>query len=165
MVTNCNGRFLESTANFLINIVEVSEGINPCILDKFPFMNKIYNDYIRSRRKGQLVGSVQYIPTDVWALVMVDSIKNNNIFAYDTQYQYIVNIFTKCQIGDSCRVCLDTMTKALTEVKTLAENISASSAIIIDGTYCNVHQLNKIIRNIFADTDVPLEIYLGSNKW
>ena len=85
--------------------------------------------YVRhcDRNNIELLGTAQYIPSEVWALTMVDTMRNNDVTAYDVNYQYIVNVFCKDAFDE--KINLKSMRKALADVLNKAKNINAVVAI------------------------------------
>ena len=121
-----------------------------------------YIKYYDKNNDGML-GRVQYVPTEVWAMNMVDTIKNNNVEAYDTDYQYIVNAFCQDVSNYKVRTDLNALKKALVDICDKASKIGATVAIPYENEgYRNDtswNNLYNIVKKVFEQSDVNAEIW------
>ena len=79
-----NEDYFSNTHNFIINYVGLDETINDNLIKQYPHVEKEYLRYLKycSKNHINIIGSIQYVPVDTWALIMCDTMKNNNVFAY-----------------------------------------------------------------------------------
>ena len=121
------GNLFDSKANFVV-----------CLCDNLydseydmPYLHvdKERMKYIKHCNKNnlELLGTTQYVPSEVWALPMVDTLKNNNIIEFDNNYQYIANVFCKNAYDNKINVKL--MRKAFSDVLNQAKSLGANVAI------------------------------------
>ena len=106
MIKFVDGNFLDTDANFIVNQVVRQEvqsmtKIEEEIFEEYPHIESEYIKYIRHCKKNKIniLGNVQYVPVDIWAIVMVDTMKNNNIIKYDENFKYICNVFCNTFMG------------------------------------------------------------------
>lgn len=150
MVKTFKGNVSDSVANF---IVCLCDNLYDCDYD-IPVelhVEKERMKYVRYCDKNniELFGTAQYIPSEVWALPMVDTMKNNDITAYDANYQYIVNVF--CKDAFDGKINLKSMRKALLDVFNKAKNIGAIVAI--------PSNVGTLAREIIDKSGVDVEIW------
>ena len=90
MIKTINEKLDNSNANFVVRLVDCQGNAK---LDGH--VEKEYLKFLKHRNKTNepIRGRVQYIPNDVWAIGMVDTIKNKDVIVYDDDYQYSVNLF------------------------------------------------------------------------
>jgi len=101
MVKIIDGDLFNSRANFIVHLVNcqgqsiMGNGVAVQVAEKFSHVETEYRKYLRYCKKNKIkaLGTAQYVPSESWAMIMVDTMKNNNVIAYDTNYQYIVNLF------------------------------------------------------------------------
>lgn len=136
MVSVIKGNLFDSKANFIVcpcdNLYD-SEYDMP-----FFHVDKERMKYIKhcSKNNIELLGTAQYVPSEVWALPMVDTLKNNNITAFDNNYQYIVNMF--CQNAYDNKIDTKFMKKAFSDILSKAKELNATVAVPkIIGTLAN----------------------------
>ena len=150
MITK-NGSIINSKANLIIKIVGTECGTKEFV--DIPHVEKEHIKYVRHCQKNNInaIGAYQCIPTQVWAMVMVDTIKSNNIVEYDKDYQYIVLVYGKNNFNDSLNV--NAIKKALTNIRNKAEALKASVAIKWDNEVANIV---KDVFNNYADADIEI---------
>ena len=141
------GNICDSKNNLLIKIVGVDEAGEE--FSDIPHIKKEYNKYVHYCQKNNInpIGTVQYIPAEVWAMVMVDTMKNNNIIDYDKNYQYAVLLYGK---NDSSELDIDAVKKALIDIRNKAEQMKASVSIVLDNKVYN------IINDVFNNFDIEI---------
>jgi hypothetical protein len=150
-----NGNFFNTSANFIVNLCEITNTTN-CITDKYPHVETEYRKYIRycNKNKINIVGTTQYVPVDVWAITMIDTMKNDNIFEYDNDYQFIVNLtYANTEQGINFKV----IKNGLMNVRKKAESLNGIVAIFCDKN--KETTLYNIIMEVFADSDLEIEIW------
>lgn len=150
MVNTIKGNISDSDANFIVCLCDNSYDFDYDIPVDL-HVDKERMKYIRHCEKNniELFGTAQYIPSEVWALPMVDTMKNNDVTAYDANYQYIVNVF--CKDAFDGKINLKSMRKAFTDVLNKAKNINAVVAI-----HSNV---GTIAREMIDKSGVDVEIW------
>ncbi len=170
MVTIVSKKIFNSDAKFVVNAVDCNGEIRPNVLKRifelYPHAEKEYMKYVKKCEKNKLdmLGTVQYIPVDTWALVLVDTIKNNVVEAYDTNYQYIVNAFVQETKGKKNITDIMAIQRVLINLKEKAEKIDATIAIPYNfgcGKNIQWHEVLRIIKNVFDNSKVQVEIYKG----
>jgi len=170
MIKIVDGNLFDSKANFLIHQVNAQDvmksGVAKQVANLYPHVESEYHKYIRYCKKNKIdaVGTAQYVPVDHWALIMVDTLKNNNVFDYDKQYQYIVNIFGQENYGYDGKqyTNLKALKNALIDVRNKAQIIGATVALpyglgsVRGGA--NWDDVYKIIKDVFGCSTVDVEI-------
>lgn len=169
MVRIIDGNIFDSDANFIVNYCNnmgvIDSEMSYQVSDAFPHVEKEYMRYIKyySNNNSKLSGSVQYVPTEIWAMNMVDTIKNNNVEAYDTNYQYVVNVFCQEVSDYKVHTDLNAMKKAFADIRDKASKIGATVAIPYETEgYRNDtswNNLYNIVKKVFEQSDVNAEIW------
>lgn len=169
MIKTINGNIFNSNANFIVHQVNcqgvMGSGIALQVAENYPHVEKEYLKYLRHCDKNGIepLGTVQYVPTEVWAMTMTDTMKNNNIIDYDTNYQYIVNLFGQDTYGEGLQTDLNAMNKAFIDIREKANSIGATVAIPYKiGSYrggANWNDVYNIIKNVFEKSNVNVEIW------
>ena len=164
MVRISKGNILESRAN-VIMCNYGNDKFAQLIEENFPHTAKEAEKFIRycNKNKMELLGNVQYVPSEIWAIGLVDTIKNNNVIAYDKEYQYIANMFCQSSSGDKVHMDLKALKKALYDVKDKAEKLNATVAIPYGfGAGKNKELWESIftmIKSVFGKSDVEVIIW------
>ena len=159
------GSILDSKANFIINQVnsqDMNFGMALKFVEKFPHIETEYNKYLRYCKKNhnEILGTVQYVPNEVWALVMADTMKNENVEAFDINYQYIVNMFCQNVFNNRPQIDFKAMKKALIDVKEKAKNLNAIVAISRSGYKgTEWENFDTVIKKIFDNSGLEVQIY------
>ena len=169
MINIIDGNIFDSKANFIVHQVNcqgvVNSGVAMQVEEKFPHVGAEYRKYLRHCEKNHqsALGTCQYVPVDVWALTMADTMKNNNITAYDLDYQYIVNMFGQDTFGEGLRTDLKAMKKAFADIRDKAQSIGATVAMPWKIGSCrggaNWEDVYTIIKKTFGNSDVDVEIW------
>ena len=169
MINIIDGNIFDSNANFIIHQVNcqgvMGSGVALQVADRFPHVEREYRKYLNYCEKNgrEPLGTVQYVPTEVWALTMVDTMKNNNITAYDLDYQYIVNLFGQNTFGEGLHTDLKAMKKAFADIREKAQSIGATVAMPYRIGSCrggaNWNDVYDIIKKTFEKSDVDVEIW------
>lgn len=169
MIRIINGNLFNSKANFIIHQVNccsiMGSGVAKQVADLFPHVEKEYLRYLKhcNKEKIEPLGTAQYIPVDSWALVMVDTLKNNRVDAYDKEYQYIVNLFGQKSFGKGLQTDLKAMKRAFIDIYNKAKSINATVAMPYRiGSFrggADWNDVYAIIQDIFKDVDVEIWRY------
>lgn len=169
MIKIIDGNLFSSKANFIVHSCncqgEMGSGVALQVAERFPHVEKEYTKYVHYCKKNHIepLGTVQYVPNEIWALIMVDTMKNNNVIAFDTNYQYIVNLFSQNTFGEVLHTDLKAFKKALVDVREKAEKISATVAmpyrIASYRDKANWDDVYTIIKKVFEKSDVDVEIW------
>lgn len=160
MIEIVDEKLLDSDCNFLINITDIEENIDNKIATKYPHVEREYLIYLKYCRKNKqkIIGTIQYIPIDTWALIMCDTINNRYVLEYDKEYQYIVNVF--CPEG---KINNKTMIKTFAEISEKAKLINATVGILYSNNKYKKITLNELqnqCNKIFEG--INTKIYLDS---
>lgn len=161
MVEIVDGNIFDSKANFIIHSFDYIDFMDDYIIDNIPHIEKEYMKYIRHCNKNhiELLGSAQYVPTEVWPIGWVDTIKNNNVIAFDTDYQYIVNIFCQNEFDGGIFTDLKAMKKSLTDVREKAKSINASVAIPYKIGRNDWNNIYTLINKVFDKSDIDIKVW------
>lgn len=169
MISIIEGNIFDSKANFIVHQVNclgvMGSGIARQVEERFPHVGSEYRKYLRNCKKNGIsaLGTAQYVPVEVWALPLVDTMKNNNVTDYDTNYQYIVNLFGQDTIGEGLQTDLKAVKKALSDVRDKARNIGATVAIpwkmSSNRGGANWENIYTIIKKIFENSGIDVEIW------
>ena len=156
MITNIKGNILDSKANFIahkVNCFSLDSYLASQIVDRYSHIEKEYLKYIRfcNKNKIDIMGAAQYVPIEPWALVMIDTMKNNNIIDYDTNYQYIVNIFCESNSDEGNKTNIKAIKKAFEDVLENAKRIGGTIAI--------PDNVGSLVREIIEKYNVDVEIW------
>lgn len=168
MIKIIDGNLFDSKANFIVHQTNclgvMGAGVALQVAEKFPHVEKEYLKYLRhcKKNKTEALGTAQYVPVDEWALVMTDTMNNTRVTAYDTRYQYIVNLFGQASIGSGMQTNLRAMTKAFEDICDKAKVIGATVAMpYMIGSFrggANWEDVYAIIKKVF-DNKVDVEIW------
>lgn len=170
MIKIIEGDLFESKANFLVHQVNcqsiMGSGVAAQVADMYPHVEKDYRRYLKHCEKIDInpLGTAQYVPVDVWAVGMVDTIKNDNVVAYDSEYQYIVNLFGQNDYGmGKQHTDLNAMKRAMIDICNKAKAINATVAMPYRiGSFrggAKWDDVYKIIQKVFENSGVNVEIY------
>ena len=168
MIKVVDKNIFRSTANFLVHQTNcqgvMGSGVALQVANKFPHVEQEYMKYLRYCKKNHInpLGTAQYVPVDTWALVMVNTMKNNSVIAYDSQYQYVVNLFGQDDFGMGTQhTNLKAMENAFRDIYKKAKEINASVAMpYMIGSYrggAKWDDVYSIIKKVFKN-DVDVEI-------
>lgn len=175
MIKIIEGNLFDSKANFIVHQVNckgvMESEIAAQVANKYPHVEIEYRKYLRYCKKNKIkpLGTVQYVPSEVWALPMVDTMKNDNVIDYDEHYQYVVNLFGQHDYGlESVHTDLKAMTKAFVDIKEKAQVINAAITmpymIGSDGGKAKWDDVYYIIREVFDGSGVDVEIRKCNKK-
>lgn len=142
----------------------MGSGIAKQVAEKYPFVDKEYRKYVSycKKKNKKILGTVQYVPTEVWAVGLIDTLKNDRIEKYDTDYQYIVNLFGQENYGAGLQTDLSEMKNAFIDIRDKALSIGATIAIpyrigcVRGGADWNY--VYTIIKEVFENSGIDVEI-------
>lgn len=169
MIKIIDGNLFDSKANLLVHQVNcmsvMGSGVALQVAQLYPHVEKEYAKYLKhcKKNKEEPLGTVQYVPIDSWALIMVDTIKNKKIEAYDNEYQYIVNLFGQKDYGIGTQhTDLKAVKNAMVDICEKAKSIGATVAMPYKiGSYrggASWDDVYKIINDVFGNSGVDVEI-------
>ena len=169
MIKIIEGNLFDSNANFLVHQVNcmsvMGSGVALQVAEMFPHVEKEYVKYLKHCKKNKIepLGTAQYVPVDSWSLIMVDTMKNSKVEAYDKEYQYIVNLFGQKDYGmGKQQTDLKAVKKAFQDIHDKAKSIGATVAIPYRiGSYrggAEWSDVYKIIKDVFENSNVDVEI-------
>lgn len=169
MIKIIEGNLFDSKANFIVHQVNcqgiMGGGVALQVAENFPHVEKEYNKYIRycNKNRLKLLGSVQYVPVDVWALMMADTMENNDVNAYDVNYQYIVNLFGQDTIGTGLQTDMKAVKNGLMDIRDKAQKIGATVALPYGMSSvrggANWENVYTVIKKVFENSNVDVEIW------
>lgn len=169
MIKIIDGNIFDSKANFIVHQVNcqgvMGSGVALQVAENFHHVEKEYNKYIRYCNKNhqKILGSVQYVPIDVWALMMTDTMKNDDVSAYDTNYQYIVNLFGQDSFGTGLQTDMKAMKNGLIDIREKAQKIGATVAMPYKIGSCrggaNWENVYTVIKKVFENSNVDVEVW------
>ena len=166
MIKIVEGNIFDSKANFIVHQTNcqsvMGSGVALQVAERFPHVEVEYRKYLNYCKKNHIdpMGTAQYVPTEFWALIMVDTMKNNNVIAFDKNYQYIVNLFGQNTFGEGLHTDLKSMKKAFVDK---AEKIGATVAMPYKIGSCrggaDWNDVYTIIKKVFEKSSVDVEIW------
>lgn len=169
MIKTIEGNLFDSNANFIVHQVNcqsvMGSGVALQVKERYPHVYTEYLKFLRhhQKKKSNPLGLAQFVPVDVWALGMVDTILNRRIEPYDASYQYIVNLFGQDTYGDGLHTDLKAFEKAMRIIMEHAKAIGATVAMPYNIASCrggaDWKDVYRIIESIFASSGVDVEIY------
>ena len=169
MIKIIEGNLFDSKANFIVHQVNcqgvMGSGVALQVAAKYPHVEKEYLNYLRHCDKNGInpLGTVQYVPCDVWALMMINTLKNNNISAYDQSYQYIVNLFGQDSVGYDLQTDMKAFKNALLDIRSKAQKIGATVAMPYRIASCrggaDWDNVYTVIKKVFENSNVDVEIW------
>lgn len=161
MIKNMDGNIFDSSANFIVHSYGNIGFMDDYIEENYPHVVKESLKYIRHCKKNhiEMLESVQYIPTEVWPIGWVDTMKNNNVIAFDNPYQYIVNLFCQKNSEDGILTDLKAMKKVLTDIREKAQDINATVAIPYKIGFGDWNNIYNLIKKVFEKSDIDVEIW------
>lgn len=155
MIKTSNEKLDKSEAAFVVRLVDCQGNA-----DLRGHVEKEYLRFLKHHSKtNELVrGCVQYVPNDIWAVGMVDTIKNNDVIAYDDYYQYSVNLFGhdfNCGNKDN----LKAIKYGLKDIFYKASKINATIAIPYGMGKENWNEIYNEIKHLSDDFNVDVELH------
>lgn len=136
MIKIVNDDFLHTKAQICVQLVnddgDLKNNIPDYINNEYHHVTKEYVKYINYYQKHRLetLGSVQYIPEAVWALGLVDTIKNDHLDTYDKDFKYIACAFCREQVGKKYKLNYNALKDCLNDICRKAQSVHADVAIV-----------------------------------
>lgn len=170
MIKIIDGNLFDSKANFIVHQTNcqgvMGSGVAKQVATLYPHVEVEYRKYLKYCQKNHIkpLGTAQYVPSESWALIMVDTMKNDKVIQYDNNYQYIVNLFGQGDYGYDGKqyTNVKAMKNAFVDIKKKAMEIGASVALPYQIGSCrggaDWNEVYNIIQNVFAD-EVDVEIW------
>lgn len=168
MIKIIEGNLFDSKSNFIVHQVNAQSvmgaGVTLQVAKRYPHVDKEYRSYVHHCKKNKIpiLGTVQYVPVDVWAIGLTDTMKNDNISKYYRDYQYIVNLFGQETYGFGLQTDLNAVRKGFIDIRDKALKIGASIAIPYRIGSCrggaNWSDVYDIIKDVFGKTDLDVTI-------
>lgn len=155
-----NEHILDADENYIVIPMPISGDMSFNSLSKinqaFPHVHRECLKYLRycSKKNIDPRGSIQFIPAEVWALTMVDTIKNTFVPDYDSHYQYIVPVYC-CR--EDRQIDATAFAGGIHLVAQMAEENNASIAISMPGNL-NSLVIQNVSENVFKGTDLSVVI-------
>lgn len=119
--------------------------------NQFPHVDKERRKYIKacSKKGVNPSGTVQFIPADVWALGMVDTMDASTATLYDGDHTgYIVNLFS----SDN-----HSFKRALIRAKKIAASLGLSPVLLVEDHAINA-TMKIVISDVFDHSPVNMEV-------
>lgn len=98
MVKEVEGDILKTDAQFIVCQCDIQGNVGTYGLERiesiYPHVGIEYRKYLQFCKKNlkDYIGTCQYVPVEAWALPLIDTMRNDNIFEYDNEsFQYFVN--------------------------------------------------------------------------
>ena len=172
MVKIIDGNVFDSKAEFIIHQTNckgvMGSGVAKQVATMYPHVEIEYRKYLRYCKKNGIkaLGTVQFVPVDSWSLIMVDTMKNNDVIAYDKEYQYICNLFGQSDYGydDEQYTNIKALKNGFYEIKDKAMKLNAKIAMpyqigCVRGGADWEHEVFPMIKRIFDDGKVDVELW------
>lgn len=168
MIKIVEKNLFDSKANFIVHQVNwqgvMGSGVAKQVAEQYPYVDKEYRKYVfhYQKKNKKILGTVQYVPTEVWAIGLVDTLKNDKIEKYDKDYQYIVNLFGQESYGAGFQTDLKEMKNAFIDIRDKAMSVGATIAMpfkigCVRGG-ANWADVYTIIEDVFKDSGLDVEI-------
>ena len=136
MIKIVNDDFLHTKAQICVQLVnddgDLKNNIPDYINNEYHHVTKEYVKYINYYQKHRLetLGSVQYIPEVVWALGLVDTIKNGHLDTYDKDFKYIACAFCRERVGKKYKIDFGALKDCLRDICRKAQSVHADVTIV-----------------------------------
>lgn len=168
MIKIVEKNIFDSKANFIVHQVNcqgvMGSGLARQVAERYPLVDREYRRYVFHYKKKniKMLGTVQYVPTEVWAVGLVDTLKNDRIDTYDTNYQYIVNLFGQDSYGTGVQTDLTEMKNAFIDIRDKALSVNATIAMPFRIGSCRGgakwSDVYSIIKEVFENSGLDVEI-------
>lgn len=136
MITIIEKDLLHTKAQIIVQIVnddgDLKNNIPSYINDEYHHITKEYIRYINYYQKHRLevLGTNCYLPCDVWALGLIDTIKNNHLDTYDKDFRYIACAFCRTREGKKYKINFEALKDCLRDICRKAQSVHTDVAII-----------------------------------
>ena len=158
MIKIVENNLLDTKAKICVQIVntdgDLKNNIPAYINDEFHHITKEYVRYINYYQKHRLetIGTTQFTPVDCWAVGLVDTIKNDYLDTYDSNFRYIACAFCRERIGKKYKINLDALKDCLSDICRKAQSVHADVSIVWS------EPVEKVVREVFNKSTV--NVYL-----
>lgn len=158
MVKIVEGNLLDIKAQVVVQLVnddgDLKNNIPPEINNEYHHITREYVRFINHCRKKNTdtLGLTLLIPIDVWAVGLVDTLKNDHIEIYDKDYKYIACAFCRMREGKRYKIDYEALENSLRCICNKAQAVKANVAIPYSESVVNV--IKKVFEK--STTDVYL---------
>ena len=158
MIKIINDDFLHTKTQICVQLVnddgDLKNNIPDYINNEYHHVTKEYVKYINYYQKHRLetLGSVQYIPEAVWALGLVDTIKNDHLDTYDKDFKYIACAFCRERVGKKYKLNYNALKDCLNDICRKAQSVHADVAIVWS------ESVESAVKEVFENSTV--NVYL-----
>lgn len=162
MIYITSGNLLESKAEIICNPVNhqsMQNDILP-IADIYPFVEIEYRKYLRYCKKNVIypLGTVQYVPNEVWAVGLVNTMRNNQIVQCE-DFQYIANMFCQIEYEGEWITNLSALKSALINICSKAKILNARIAIPYAIGNLDWNDIYQVIESIPNADELYIEVW------
>lgn len=168
MIKIIDGNLFDSKAEFIVHQVNcqgvMGSGVAAQVAEMFPHVETEYRKYLRYCKKNKIepLGTAQYVPSEVWAVMLVDTMKNEQLEPCE-DYQYIVNLFGQSDYGEGLQTNLKAVKNAFIDICNKAKSLGATIAMPYKiGSHrggADWNDMYKIIEDVFENSGVNVEIW------
>lgn len=136
MIEVIDGKLLGTKAKICVQMVNTDGDLQyntpSYINDEFHHITKEYVKYINYYQKNRLetLGQTMYVPFDVWALGLVDTIKNDYLDTYDKDFRYVACAYCKERVGKKYKINFNALKDCLKDICRKAQSVHADVAIV-----------------------------------
>lgn len=158
MVKIVEGNLLDVKAQVVVQLVngdgDLKNNIPPEINNEYHHITREYVRFINHCRKKNTdtLGLTLLIPIDVWAVGLVDTLKNDHIEIYDKDYKYIACAFCRTREGKRYKIDYEALENSLRCICNKAQAVKANVAIPYSESVVNV------IKKVFEKSTI--DVYL-----
>lgn len=158
MIKIVESGLFDTKAQIIVQLVnddgDLRNNIPSYINDEYHHVTKEYIRFINhyQKKNKNTIGLVQYTPVDVWALGLVDTIKNDYIDTYDKDFKYIACAFARTREGKKYIIDFDALKECLRNICNKAQSVKADVAIVYSST------IEQAVKEVFVKSTV--NVYL-----
>lgn len=156
------GSYEDIKSGFIIDVVTLEVGINNDIQTLYPHIDTEYRKYIRhcKKKKTNPYKTVQFVPDEVWALSMVDTMENDRIVPCD-DFRYFCNIFVHYTNISNTLLNGIELAQTVKEVFVYAKKFDTSITYILDHTTQNNDEIITILNELSAEYNVEVFVFVN----
>ena len=158
MIKIVENDFLHTKAKICVQLVnddgDLKNNIPDWINNEYHHITKEYVKFINYYQKNRLetLGQTSYIPEAVWALGLVDTIRNDHLDTYDKDFKYIACAFCRTRSGKKYKLDYSALIDCLRDVCRKAQSVHADVSIVWS------EPVEKAVREVFNKSTV--NVYL-----
>ena len=160
MVTIYENHSWDNGEKIVVNLVGV-DGIEESKVGQH--IDVEYRRFLRHCRKNKisLYGKVQYVPSEVWAVNMVDTMKNESIVDCRDDFYYIANLF--CIREGSDIIDEKALRKGFSDILKKANDFNYEIAILYtnDGNNLKYNVFLKNVHKVFDSSALKVNVYIN----